>query len=71
MKKRTFTNNPKPECKLAFKLSTDLLVQIEAAALALDMSKSQLCRRSVRDFIALYAPEIVDEGVSVIEPKDL
>ena len=60
-----------PDTHLQFRLSKDLHEKIEAAAKFLDMTKSTLMRKAVREFLGLYYPEAFDPNVSVIEPHQL
>jgi hypothetical protein len=67
MNKKRFNSMQEPECTLTFKLSRELMGQIEFACKKLDITKSALCRRGASEFITLWVPEAIGEPVSVLE----
>ncbi len=61
---KTFYNT---EVTTAFRLPKELLDALNRASATLDMTRSQMIRRAVREFLTLYMPE----GGIVIEPSEV
>jgi hypothetical protein len=51
-----------------FSIPSDQLRTVDKAARFLDVTRSQLIRRSLKGYISVYTPELIDPTVSVIEP---
>ncbi len=58
---KTFQTTP-PDCSTAFRLSRELLTTLNEVCASLDCNRSQLIRRSLKEFISFHELEQKEQG---------
>ena len=51
-----------PDCSTAFRLSKEMLQTLNAICNSLDCNRSQLIRRSLKEFISFHQLEQIEKG---------